>query len=102
MWPTPKGQPQVLTIPEFVMPSEDHFEFSSLERQLILTPPTAPKPDADDKAQKAYKGRTKDAEQAAAFLKRLDRENGTANYKKGACCCWNCMNAEQRSGAQHA
>ena len=84
------------------MPSEDHFEFLSLERQLVLAQPSPLKPDADCKEQDAFKARSRDGDEAAKLLERLDGEYRTASYKKGASCCRKCMKVEQLFGAQPA
>ena len=103
--PAKKGEAREILIPEFIMPSEDHFEFDSLERKLILQPPKAPKgkdgaaPDAA--AQEKYMSLVKDAKAAKDFLERLDKENGT-EHKRAGCACWKCMDVEQRFGHQHA
>ena len=73
------------------MPSEDHFDFASLERTLMNIP-----------SQHAEK---QDADEAIKFLQRLDKENGTADgrphlpdgkYDTKNCICWKCKNVEGR------
>ena len=112
--PIGPNQNQIITIPEFVIPSEDHFPFPSLERSLLLTRPTAPmafdpararkdlpldKAEAEytERTKKWFEGLQKDARAAEKFLTALDKENG---YEKTAvpdnCICWMHKDVSQR------
>lgn len=116
---TPKDQAQTIVIPEFVIPSEDHFPFPSLERQLILSKPIGPLPFDPEKAQTLmiqkkltesqareeyakqsnnwYHDLEQDHEEALKFLESLDKENGYPIVKgKERCMCWACMDVKER------